>query len=157
MDGGGGADEAGGAVLVGADVLMMNYVAVPTLKRLMICCSRCQIGISRGIQVALVLYFIKESLKYFICGRKPGVGGLKKADQSMKISNLVGRAFGTMGLAAATLELDFSASSPLSESESLLSEESEESLGDCNIHVGSILRDDFISSSKRYVQCLIIF
>ena len=59
MDGGGGADEAGGAVLVGADVLMMNYVAVPTLKRLMICCSRCQIGISRGIQVALVLYFIK--------------------------------------------------------------------------------------------------
>ena len=56
----------------------------------------------------------------------------------MKISNLVGRAFGTMGLAAATLELDFSASSPLSESESLLSEESEESLGDCNIYVGSI-------------------
>merc|ERR1719323_1797358 len=43
---------------------------------------------------------------------------------------LVGRAFGTMGLAAATLELDFSASSPLSESESLLSEESEESLED---------------------------
>ena len=56
----------------------------------------------------------------------------------MKISNLVGRAFGTMGLAAATLELDFSASSPLSESESLLSEESEESLGDCNIHEGLI-------------------
>ena len=102
--------------------------------------------------MALVLYFIKESLKYFICGRKPGVGGLKKADQSMKNSNLVGRAFGTMGLAAATLELDFSASSPLSESESLLSEESEESLGDCNIHVGLIWLDDFISSFKRYVH-----
>ena len=70
----------------------------------------------------------------------------------MKISNLVGRAFGTMGLAAATLELDFSASSPLSESESLLSEESEESLGDCNIHVGSIWCDNFISSCKRYVH-----
>ena len=70
----------------------------------------------------------------------------------MKISNLVGRAFGTMGLAAATLELDFSASSPLSESESLLSEESEESLGDCNIHVGSIWCDNFISSFKRYVH-----
>ena len=70
----------------------------------------------------------------------------------MKISNLVGRAFGTMGLAAATLELDFSASSPLSESESLLSEESEESLGDCNIHVGLIWLDDFISSFKRYVH-----
>ena len=70
----------------------------------------------------------------------------------MKISNLVGRAFGTIGLAAATLELDFSASSPLSESESLLSEESEESLGDCNIHVGSIWCDNFISSFKRYVH-----
>ena len=70
----------------------------------------------------------------------------------MEISNLVGRAFGTMGLAAATLELDFSASSPLSESESLLSEESEESLGDCNIHVGSIWCDNFISPFKRYVH-----
>ena len=36
MDGGGGADEAGGAVLVGADVLMMNYVAVLTSTRLML-------------------------------------------------------------------------------------------------------------------------
>ena len=54
MDGGGGADEAGGAVLVGADVLNINYVAVLTFTRLMICCSRCPIGISRGIQVGLV-------------------------------------------------------------------------------------------------------
>ena len=36
MDGGGGADEAGGAVLVGADVLKTNYVAVLTSIRLML-------------------------------------------------------------------------------------------------------------------------
>ena len=36
MDGGGGADEAGGAVLVGADVLNINYVAVLTSTRLML-------------------------------------------------------------------------------------------------------------------------
>ena len=36
MDGGGGADEAGGAVLVGADVLKTNYVAVLTSTRLML-------------------------------------------------------------------------------------------------------------------------
>ena len=36
MDGGGGADEAGGAVLVGADLLKTNYVAVLTSTRLML-------------------------------------------------------------------------------------------------------------------------
>ena len=36
MDGGGRADEAGGAVLVGADVLKTNYVAVLTSTRLML-------------------------------------------------------------------------------------------------------------------------
>ena len=36
MDGGGGADEGGGAVLVGADVLKTNYVAVLTSTRLML-------------------------------------------------------------------------------------------------------------------------
>ena len=32
MDGGGGADEAGGAVLVGADVLMMNCMNIKRNK-----------------------------------------------------------------------------------------------------------------------------
>ena len=45
-----------------------------------------------------------------------------------RCQHLAAKALGILEVAAADFELDFSASSPLSESESLLSEESDESL-----------------------------
>ena len=56
---------------------------------------------------------------------------------------LAARAFGMLEVAlvgaVAFFEFDFSASSPLSESESLLSEESDESLGRKNEHLNCVI------------------